>query len=74
MTTTEIKESVDKISNILIEIDVLNESLKDLTSDLKEKGYPVANLVAAAKLLVKQKHQDYRAKTDEVNSFIDVCV
>lgn len=65
------KDFVNKAANLLVEIDALNEQLKDLKAEAKESELDVPVLVTAAKALVANKADEVIEKNQAVIEAIE---
>lgn len=68
MTT---KEAVEKVKNILTEIEVLNDDLSALKEEIQESGLDAKIIIKTAKLLVSEKTTEFLNTAHNVETILD---
>lgn len=66
MSTADNKQTLEKLVNILTEIEASNDLLKAFKEDCKEKEISLDTLLPVAKAIVKGKLSELREKTNNL--------
>lgn len=70
----EIKKEIDRIVDLLVQRDSINESISELKKDIKaEYGIPVATLTKITTILRKQSLEEEDAKWQEIKELVEAC-
>lgn len=71
MSTADNKQTLEKLVNILTEIEASNDLLKAFKEDCKEKEINLDTLLPVAKAIVKGKLSELREKTNNLLDTIE---
>lgn len=67
----QVREAVNKMVNILVQIESLNEDLKQVKEDAKEAGLNAPVLIAVAKATVAGKVEELADKSESTLKVIE---
>lgn len=62
---------IEKMYDVLLQIDGFNEELKQIKSDAKESGFDAALLAKVAKAKVDDKVSELKEKTEKLQQLLD---
>lgn len=68
------REVVNRMVNLLTQIESLNDTLKEVKDQAKEEGLNAAILVAVAKAMVTGKVDDLKNKSEETIEIIETMI
>lgn len=70
----EIKKEINRIVDLMVQIDSLRESISELKKDIKSNyDIPVATITKVATLVRKQNLDEEDQKWEEIKDFVDMC-
>lgn len=70
----EIKKEINRIVDLMVQRDALNESISELKKDIKaEYNIPVATLTKITNLIRKQNLAEEDEKWQEIKELVEAC-
>lgn len=71
----EIKKEINRIVDLMVQVDSIRESIAELKKDIKaEYGIPVATITKVATIIRKQNLDEEDQKWEEIKEFVDMCL
>lgn len=65
------REAIAKLQKLFMELESVNEQIKDVKAELKESGFNVAVLAAVAKAMASGKTDELLEKSEETTETIN---
>ena len=70
----EIKQEINRIVDLMIQIDSIRESISELKKDIKSNyDIPVATITKVATIIRKQNLEEEEQKWEEIKEFVELC-
>jgi DNA-binding IscR family transcriptional regulator len=71
---TELKKEINRIVDMMIQMDSLRESIAELKKDIKTNyDIPVATITKVATILRKQSLVEEEEKWNAIREYVDIC-
>jgi hypothetical protein len=71
---SELKQEIQKIMDLLVQIDAYKEAVSDAKKAIKEEfGIPITTINKVVSILVKQNLEEEEAKWQEIRELIEIC-
>jgi hypothetical protein len=73
-TRLEVKREINRIVDMMIQVDALRNGISELKKDIKQEyGIPVATITKIATLLRKQNLNEEDEKWQEIKEYVELC-
>lgn len=70
----EIRKEINKIVDMMVQIDAFRESMASLKKSVKEEyDIPVATITKVATIIRKQNLEDESAKWEAIKEYVNLC-